>query len=226
MLFTFLFIFRLTSDQSSHSINIMSFLIIQHFKRSLSSNLIISSIKTPCALGSKRLFASEDEKIVKKQAAEISAEGKKSALIRKELKKKYEKNLPQLMEFFDEIENWGAQSVRSGRPWTKEELRIKSNSDLHKLWFVLYKERNMLLSMEDAAKTEVDLFPSPERKEKVEESMVNLEDVVRERNKAYYELEVGQGLSGDRPTVFRRDQFGRHRVYVSSHNPHIEYNDI
>ena len=145
-------------------------------------------------------------------AEQIKAESNRTAEIKKEVKKKYEKNPSQLMEFFEDMENWGAQSVRSGRSWSKEELRIKCNSDLHKLWFVLYKERNMLLTMQELAKSEKELFPSPERVEKVEESMVNLEDVVRERNKAYYELEVGEGETGELKTVFRRDQFGRHRM--------------
>lgn len=38
------------------------------------------------------------------------------------------------MEFFDIEENWEAQEVKSGRSWTKDELRLKSNTDLHKLW--------------------------------------------------------------------------------------------
>ncbi|RWS30573.1 39S ribosomal protein L47-like protein, partial [Leptotrombidium deliense] len=126
------------------------------------------------------------------------------------LKKKYEHNPPQLMEFFDDFENWAAQEVKTGRPWKLDELRIKSNEDLHKLWYILLKERNMLLTMQEASNNEYQLFPSPERIEKVEESMENIESVVRERNKAYWELEVGEGLSGERPVSFRKDIFGRY----------------
>lgn len=41
-------------------------------------------------------------------------------------------------------------------------------------------------------------IPNPERLDKVEESMENLETVVRERNKAYWLLEVGE--TGERPS--------------------------
>lgn len=41
-----------------------------------------------------------------------------------------------LLEFFDDEKNWGAQEVKTGRSWNKEELRLKSNTDLHKIWYV------------------------------------------------------------------------------------------
>ncbi|KAF4521909.1 hypothetical protein B566_EDAN007464 [Ephemera danica] len=72
-----------------------------------------------------------------------------------------------LMQFFDDEKNWHVEEVRVGRSWTTDDLRIKSNEDLHKLWFVLLKERNMLLTMEHACKQEVELFPNPERLDKV-----------------------------------------------------------
>lgn len=72
-----------------------------------------------------------------------------------------------LMEFFDNKKNWGESQVRTGRSWKVDELRIKSNTDLHKLWYILLKERNMLMTMEAECKRAVELFPNPERLDKV-----------------------------------------------------------
>ncbi|XP_046669686.1 39S ribosomal protein L47, mitochondrial [Homalodisca vitripennis] len=111
-----------------------------------------------------------------------------------------------LMEFFDDKKNWGEDTIRVGRSWRKDELRIKSNSDLHKLWYVLLKERNMLMSMEHECKEAFEVFPNPERLDKVKESMHNLEEVVIERNKAYHELETGE--TGIRPAKTVTNQIG------------------
>jgi len=112
-----------------------------------------------------------------------------------------------LSEFFEVEKFRGEKTVRVGREWRKDELRLKSNTDLHKLWFVLLKERNMLLTMEEAHKDEFVAMPNPERVDKVEISMENLEEVVRERNKAFHQLEIG--VSGERERVYRTDCFGR-----------------
>ena len=46
--------------------------------------------------------------------------------------------------------------------------------------------------MEYNCKEECELFPSPERLDKVKDSMAYLEEVVRERNECYWQLEVGE----------------------------------
>ncbi|XP_050412568.1 39S ribosomal protein L47, mitochondrial [Patella vulgata] len=106
-----------------------------------------------------------------------------------------------LDEFFDDEENWPKGTVKVGRPWRVDELRIKSNSDLHKLWYVLLKERNMLLTMEEHYTQESELFPSPERIFKVEESMENILDVVKERDIAFNLLETGKTGQPEKVTI-------------------------
>lgn len=64
----------------------------------------------------------------------------------------------------------------------------------------------MLLTMEYAAAREVKLFPNPERIDKVKLSMLNIEAVIRERNKAYHMLETGE--TGERPAKFVNNQIG------------------
>ena len=78
-----------------------------------------------------------------------------------------------LMDFFDVEKNWGQDRVLHGREWRLDELRIKSNVDLHKLWFVLSKERNMLLTMEELYAKNLETFPNPERIAKVTSTVFN-----------------------------------------------------
>ncbi|XP_034568033.1 39S ribosomal protein L47, mitochondrial [Notolabrus celidotus] len=111
-----------------------------------------------------------------------------------------------LDEFFDLPENWGESAVKSGAPWTAKQLRTKSNEDLHSLWYVLLKEKNMLLTMEQEAKRQRVQMPSPERLRKVERSMIRLETVVNERETALRLLQTGQEKG--RPGAWRRNLFG------------------
>ncbi|EFO20956.2 hypothetical protein, variant [Loa loa] len=110
-----------------------------------------------------------------------------------------------LREFFDDPANYGKDELdeknKPGRSWSKDELRLKSSSDLHKLWYVLLKERNMLLTMQEACIQKARRMPNPDRIEKVAESMCNLESVVHERNDAYFRLETGDGADPPMRTV-------------------------
>lgn len=123
------------------------------------------------------------------------------------------------MEFFDDKKNWNENEVKHGRSWTLPELRIKSNVDLHKIWFVLLKERNLLKTMEHEYKRGWRFWASPERIDCVEESMNNLEKVVRERNQAYHELETG--VNGERPGKLQYNQIGirQYRKFIEHRIP-------
>ncbi|VDD77426.1 unnamed protein product, partial [Mesocestoides corti] len=99
-----------------------------------------------------------------------------------------------LNEFFDNPKNWGEISVKAGRPWRIEELRRKSSVDLHNLWYILLKERNMLMTMEEEHWRCLEQMPNPERFEKVEESMENILRVIEERDKAVCEVERGEWI--------------------------------
>ncbi|CAF0901639.1 unnamed protein product [Rotaria sp. Silwood1] len=116
-----------------------------------------------------------------------------------------------LMEFFDTTDNLQESKIIHGRWWYVDELRLKSNEDLHKLWYVLLKERNRLLTMEEEYRYQHELFPSPERIDKVEESMRNIMSVIRERDIAYNLLETGK--TGEQTPQIRETSFGLLRYY-------------
>lgn len=76
-----------------------------------------------------------------------------------------------------------------GRAWTASELRLKAFADLHKLWFVLLKEKNMLLTERLAARSAVPrgsvTFKNPLRLRKVKLSMARIQRVLSERQHVY-----------------------------------------
>ncbi|KAI6172386.1 39S ribosomal protein L47, mitochondrial [Aphelenchoides besseyi] len=110
-----------------------------------------------------------------------------------------------LYEFFEaaSLDSTGEVRLknRPGRSWSVEELRLKSNSDLHKLWYVLLKERNVLLTMRSIRQLRGMKFPNPERFDKIKESMENLESVIHERNDAVLRLETGDSASPPMRTI-------------------------
>ncbi|XP_034035788.1 39S ribosomal protein L47, mitochondrial [Thalassophryne amazonica] len=122
-----------------------------------------------------------------------------------------------LEEFFDYPENWGETTVKSGAPWTVTKLRAKSNEDLHKLWYVLLKEMNMLRTLEQESKRQRLPMPSPERIKKVQRSMTRMDIVVNERESALRLLQTGQ--ENPRPRDWRKNVFGEVRWYQYKEHP-------
>ncbi|MCO5580865.1 hypothetical protein L7F22_034737 [Adiantum nelumboides] len=67
------------------------------------------------------------------------------------------------------------------RAWKASELRVKSWEDLHKLWYVLLKEKNMLLTQKQVLSSHHMRFPDPERFPKVKLLMCRLKQVGADR---------------------------------------------
>ncbi|KAE9467356.1 hypothetical protein C3L33_00733, partial [Rhododendron williamsianum] len=76
-----------------------------------------------------------------------------------------------------------------GRSWKASELRVKSWDDLHKLWCVLMKEKNLLMTQRQMLHSQNLRFSNPERIPKlidsfelqVRKSMCRIKQVLTER---------------------------------------------
>jgi large subunit ribosomal protein L47 len=75
--------------------------------------------------------------------------------------------------------------IATGRAWTACDLRKKSFEDLHKLWYVLYKERNLLLSEKQKTRRAQRPYTQLEenRYNNVKRSMAAIKFVIDERKK-------------------------------------------
>ena len=90
--------------------------------------------------------------------------------------------------FKNKCHSYSAIFIFSGRRWHASDLRQKSNNDLHKLWYVLLKEMNMLQTVKAEAKRLEVPMPNPERIMKVRKSMAMIKVVIGEREKAIQKL--------------------------------------
>ncbi|XP_042518774.1 39S ribosomal protein L47, mitochondrial-like [Macadamia integrifolia] len=87
-----------------------------------------------------------------------------------------------LEEFFEADRNQDDEKpVVYGRSWKASELRLKSWDDLNKLWYVLLKEKNMLMTQRQMLHGQNLRFPNPERLPKVRKSMCRIKHVLTER---------------------------------------------
>ncbi|XP_062116336.1 uncharacterized protein LOC133830378 [Humulus lupulus] len=87
-----------------------------------------------------------------------------------------------LAEFFEvDRSTEDEKPVVYGRSWKASELRLKSWDDLQKLWYVLLKEKNMLMTQRQMLNAQNLRFPNPERVPKVRKSMCRIKQVLTER---------------------------------------------
>ncbi|KAI0086517.1 mitochondrial 39-S ribosomal protein L47 (MRP-L47)-domain-containing protein [Irpex rosettiformis] len=78
--------------------------------------------------------------------------------------------------------------VQSGRSWTAAELRRKSFKDLHTLWYVLLRERNLLATQREEARRagiSYNRIASATKVFSVRKSMARIKYVLNERRLAY-----------------------------------------
>lgn len=87
------------------------------------------------------------------------------------------------MEFFANV-----RFPRTGRAWSVQECRIKSQHDLEKLWFVLLKERNSLATYQHYCQQNKTKMKGADRIAKCKASMKAILHVITERRHAYKEV--------------------------------------
>ncbi|CAI5709818.1 unnamed protein product [Peronospora destructor] len=79
----------------------------------------------------------------------------------------------------------GSKQVAVGGDWKAWMLREKSTEDLHKLWYVLLKERNALLTELQHCRAKNMPMLNPSRRTKVKKSMARIKLVLHERSQIY-----------------------------------------
>ena len=88
-----------------------------------------------------------------------------------------------VLEFIDS--GSGAGASRNGRAWRTSELRLKSYDDLHRLWFLLLKERNVLMTEKEWCRSNGRYWVNGQSNlYKVKRSMARIKGVVGERIRA------------------------------------------
>ncbi|GJJ73445.1 large subunit ribosomal protein L47 [Entomortierella parvispora] len=93
-------------------------------------------------------------------------------------------------EFFENGKSIPTEKSWTGRAWRASELRVKSFDDLHKLWYVLLKERNVLAAQKEEARRfhiSKQYFSNKGRQVKCQKSMARIKFVLNERRLAWVE---------------------------------------
>ncbi|CAO3612112.1 unnamed protein product [Mucor hiemalis] len=102
-----------------------------------------------------------------------------------------------LYQFFENNEALPKQ-IWTGRAWKAQELRLKSFDNLHKLWYVLLKERNLLATQREEArqlKLPNQLWTNQGRLKKCQKSMAKIKCVLNERQREYEQQLVSKAAN-------------------------------
>ncbi|KAI0345778.1 MRP-L47-domain-containing protein [Trametopsis cervina] len=89
---------------------------------------------------------------------------------------------------YETVEPIDVAADKSGRAWTAAELRRKSFQDLHTLWYVLVRERNLLATQREEARRQGishNRMSSATKVFRVRKSMARIKYVLNERRLAY-----------------------------------------
>ncbi|KAF8933243.1 mitochondrial 39-S ribosomal protein L47 (MRP-L47)-domain-containing protein [Dissophora ornata] len=119
-------------------------------------------------------------------------------------------------EFFENGKSLPTEKSWTGRAWRASELRVKSFDDLHKLWFVLLKERNLLAAQKEEARRfhiSKQYFSNKGRQIKCQKSMARIKFVLNERRLAWVEATKLQRLVNAQETAVNT------KVPISSSTP-------
>jgi len=110
------------------------------------------------------------------------------------------------------------QPGKTGRSWRASELRQKSFDDLQKLWFVLLKERNMLLTYKQQCKSTQTPMQNRERIGKVAVSMARLKEVLGQRT-LEYKSRMDPAFAKRREGIRKERRRLRNEERIATHPP-------
>eukprot|EP01133_Synstelium_polycarpum_P018024 gene18024-21515_t len=106
-----------------------------------------------------------------------------------------------LKQFFDHDYPKGTYPL-AGKSWEARDLRGKSFEDLHKLWFVLLKERNKVATERELTKDHK--LTNPLRLKKIRKSMAAIKVVLGERDQLRKQLYILTKCKVDERTAVQK----------------------
>jgi len=146
-------------------------------------NDFLSIFKTSLA-GVNRKFSVDSKSRQMSSEANIPTATDVSTKISNGTDEGHNQNKNGLWDFYDDNRRLRSNVEGTvGRAWSVRELRRKSFEDLHKLWYVLYRENNMLLTERNAARRKSRRSTQSGRRYKVKKSMGAIKVVLAERNR-------------------------------------------